>query len=424
MIIAVSGNVGSGKTILSHYLSTTYNLSYVPQKRLEFDFLDDFFSNIESYFLPAQLSFLVSKAVELQDLLKNNKNIVMDRSLLEDIDVFARLWIENRNIDQRIVRLFRNTAEFIYRSFPKPDFYIFCCCPADICKQRISNRDVRTYERKYPLNHIEMLEKYYEDFRKNIDAPCVEIDTLQYDFTQQEVISEICNIIFKKIQQEPSFDQLSMFDTSKAQSESQFETLPGVVFHNFDDMFIDNNQSFQFENKQKPYIYLAAPFTQKAPVLCVEKTGEFEELNLFSSVSQPEYGRLDEDYQKVLLKIERSLIKQCSMKVHLPHRDINNWGKKNYSTEYLTPKIINHVSKASALVAIPGNSIGVHLELGIAIEKKIPIIIFDTDDFKSSFFVSGFQELPFVKYIKVSSLSEIPKVIVSEKIKSFIVESK
>ena len=112
------------------------------------------------------------------------------------------------------------------------------------------------------------------------------------------------------------------------------------------------------------------------------------------------------------------------MKVHLPHRDINNWGKKNYSTEYLTPKIINHVSKASALVAIPGNSIGVHLELGIAIEKKIPIIIFDTDDFKSSFFVSGFQELPFVKYIKVSSLSEIPKVIVSEKIKSFIVESK
>lgn len=68
MIIAVSGNVGSGKTTLAKYISEKYCFDYIPQHRLEFDFIDDFFNDIEGKFFPAQVSFLLSKAIELQEL--------------------------------------------------------------------------------------------------------------------------------------------------------------------------------------------------------------------------------------------------------------------------------------------------------------------------------------------------------------------
>lgn len=410
MFIAVSGNVGSGKTTLARYLAENYDLHFVPRERLEFNFIDEFFSDIEKNFLPAQLSFLISKAIELQKLLKNKQNIVLDRSLLEDVCVFAQLWIEHRRIDEKIVQLYRSTADFICRVLPQPDLYIFCFCPANVSRQRITNRPVRSFETKYPPNHIELLEKYYDDFRKNLTAPCVEIDTTQYDFTQQEVLSALCTEIFTRGWQESSFGQLSMFETSIP----QVDMFPGLLFRNFDNMI----HSYPFlQTKTEPYIYLAAPFTQMAPVRSPEKT---DELNLFSAIPAPEYGCLDTAYQKILKKIERALIKECCMSVHLPHRDVNNWGKTSYPTEYLTPQIIDRVAKAAAVVAIPGTSIGVHLELGVAIARQIPIVIFDTDDFNSSFFVRGFQELSFVKYIRVSSLSKIPALIALEDIKTFI----
>lgn len=414
MLIAVSGNVGSGKTTLARFLAQNYDLRFVPLDRLEFGFIDDFFSDIEGNFLPTQLSFLISKAIELQKLLKNKQNIVLDRSLLEDIVVFARLWTETRKIDERIIKLYQNTADFICRALPKPDLYIFCRCPSSISRQRLASRLPRSFENQYPPHHIERLEVYYEDFRKGIDAPCVEIDTLLYDFTQQNVLSTLCAEIFDQFRQEPYFDQLCLFENSPPQTE----LLQGLVFRNF-----ENNIRYHRipQPKQQSYIYLAAPFTQMASVANSAKS---DEPNLFSNVDIPEYGCLDIAYQKSLQKIERTLIKYCYMPVHLPHRDINNWGKTNYPSEYLIPKIIDCVEKADAVVAIPGSSIGVHLELGIAIARKIPIVIFDTDDFHSSFFVRGFQELPFVKYFQTSSLSAIPALITSENIAAFISTAK
>lgn len=410
MIIAVSGNIGSGKTTLARYLSTHYDLHYVPCERLEFGFLDAFFEDVEGKFLPAQLSFLISKAIELQKLLSNQENIVLDRSLLEDIAVFARLWIENRNIDEKIVTLYNYTAEFIRNALPEPDLYIFCRCPANVSRQRIANRSPRSFEAQYPPNHIEQLEVYYDALVDTLDVPCVEIDTLQYDFTAEGVLSDLSAKIFERIENGPHFGQLSLFE------EVSKKPIHGLIFHNFH--YFNNSKLPQ--NRAVPYIYLAAPFTQMAPPV----SKELDEGGLFSGLKvDASYGRLDVTYQNRLKKIEQALVKHCQMPVHLPHRDINNWGKTSYPTEYVTPNLVEAVEKAAAIVAIPGSSIGVHLELGIAISRRIPIVIFDAADFDSSFFVRGFVELPFVKYIQVPTISKIPAYVITENIAEFLLKS-
>ncbi len=412
MLIAVSGNIGSGKTTLARFLCKKYELRYVPCERLEFGFLDGFFKDIEGTFLPTQLSFLISKAAELQKLLHSQKSIVLDRSLLEDIAVFARLWIENRDIDKKIVELYQYTANFIYQSLPEPDLYIFCRCPAYISRQRIARRPPRDFEAQYPHHHVELLAQYYEELILSLNAPCVEIDTELYDFTIDEVLSNLCSRIFDQFSNGSHFGQVSLFE------DSTKLVTPGLTFHHFD----QSHPQQPPQNRADPYIYLAAPFTQMAPPKELSKT---DEENLFSGLGdRPSYGRLNTAYQNKLKKIERALAKQCQMPVHLPHRDINNWGKTSYPTEYLTPRLVDAVKNAAAIVAIPGNSIGVHLELGIAIARHIPIVIFESADLTNSFFVRGFQELPSVKYVRVPSLSKIPPYIAEGNLTPFLVENR
>jgi len=409
MFIAVSGNIGSGKTTLARYLSCNYDLCYVPRDRLEFNFLDVFFKDVEGKFLLTQLSFLISKSIELQKLLQNKENIVLDRSLKEDIEVFARLWIENCNIEKKIADLYNRTADFIRQTLPEPDLYIFCSCSANISRQRIANRPVRNFEKQYPPDHIELLEKYYKQLITNLKAPCVEINTEQYDFTEDETLPYLCTEIFKQFAHSPYFCQLSLFD------EPIKQNVQGLIFHNFDQI---HGQHLPAKNVQ--YIYLAAPFTQMAPP---KQIIEADDISLFSTMDENTvYGMLNVSYQTNLKKIAQAIAKHCQIPVYLPHRDINKWGKINYPTEYLTPRLIETVEKATAIVAIPGNSIGVHLELGIAIARHIPIVIFDTNDFSNSFFVRGFMELPYVKYIQVPSLSKIPSNVVMENISAFISE--
>ncbi len=60
------------------------------------------------------------------------------------------------------------------------------------------------------------------------------------------------------------------------------------------------------------------------------------------------------------------------------------------------------------------------MELGIAIAKGIPVVVFDTKDFPGSFFVKGFQSFPNVIYVQAESISDIPNLLLSENISTFI----
>lgn len=70
MIIAASGNVGSGKTTLAKFLVKNYGFVYVPSNKMYSSFINDFFDNKKEYFLPTQLSFLITKATEITNLKK------------------------------------------------------------------------------------------------------------------------------------------------------------------------------------------------------------------------------------------------------------------------------------------------------------------------------------------------------------------
>lgn len=417
MLVAVSGNLGSGKSTLARYIARKYNFRYVPHKRFEFDFIEEFFSDIEGKFFPAQVSFLLSKATEIQAI-GTRQNIVMDRSLMEDINVFAKLWIDNRHIDEKITQLYHYTAEFISSAIPAPDLYLVCRCPPEVCAQRIKNRPVRSFETQYPTNHINVLSEYYSSLSFGWGVPYVEIDTTYYDFTDETVLDSVCESIFKRLEPNNHYKQLSLFDDIPEKHYDVPIEIKGLTFHNFDG--VDQFMSVSHPSKSSKYIYLAAPFTQLAKSPEHTAANSLIENSTFFEVEDVAYGELPRSYRQRLLRIESALKKQCGMRVLLPHRDINKWGRVSYPSQYITPRIVDTVKNAAAVVAIPGTSIGVHMEIGIAISRDIPVIVIETADFQSSFFVEGLRNVPCVRCIKASSLAQIPVCIEQHNISEFI----
>lgn len=417
MIIAVAGNVGSGKSTLAKHIASNYGFHYVPSRRLEFDFIDAFFNNIEGLFFPAQVSFLISKAIEIQEHISNGRDIVVDRSLLEDINVFARLWIENRPIDDSIVKLYKHTANFIINAIPSPDLYIVCNCSAIHSAERIAKRPQRSFEKAYPPNHVEMLAQYYSELAYESTVPRLEIDTTIYDLRNKTDVEFIIKQLTTRYENQPHCQQLSFFE----EAVNPPQGIAGLSFYNFE---ISNRRSllhlYQHEKKKK-YIYLAAPFTQFAPhkkdnpSLTKTLGPLLESLNLEHS-----YGELNKPYQLTLRKIEKTLEEITALPVHLPHRDINNWGKTMFPSEHITPQIVDAVQNATALCAIPGSSIGVHFEIGLAIAQGIPIVLIETDDLQSSFFIRGFESLPNVLVRKAKKLSKVSDVLQQIDVQEFL----
>lgn len=405
MIIAVCGNLGSGKTTIANYIASHYNFVYIPYSRNELNFIEDFFDAIPEKFLQTQTSFLISKASQIKELLKEKKNIVIDRSLIEDIHIFAQNWIDNCSIESRIVTLYHDIATYIYSSLPEPDVHVLCNCSIEKSKKGILNRPSRSFENKYPENHIENLHSYYENLSFSKDTTTIAIDTENLEFEDFNITKQVVEEIFSCIetinQEIDNKDiQLSFFEHQL--SSNQEGTIKGKSFIKYVEYSEKKISLFNFKDiLNLKVVYLAAPFTN----LASEKRSVKNENRLF--VHDLPYGVLPKSYQKKLLAIKKEIKTKWNYETLLPHQDINNWGKKELSASSVMQSITDGLNAASVVLAIPGESIGVHFEIGYALSQNKKIIIFEVSELKNSFFVKGFIGLNNTKVISVKSINQI-----------------
>ena len=407
MIIAVCGNIASGKSTLAHYISNNYGFSYVPHNRSELPFLKDFFEDIPEKFLQTQLAFLSNKASQIHTLLKSGKNIVIDRSLEEDIQVFAKLWLDNYNIDERIKKLYLELASYIVGSLPNPELYIMCDCPPEISIQRLSQRPRRDFEDKYPPNHIEMLYKYMQKLKYPENSTVITINSAICNFTipamSEEVLQDIKKIIDCHLSN--AFQQLTLYNYESITSYKK-ELSSKYITNCRIGSSINSSHLKQLRTKKK-IVYLAAPFT----ALTIPRAESAKEMDTLITQSPTNHGILPLDYQKKLERIRKQIISSWNTDVILPHKDVNHWGHKDLSSDIVLRKIIENITTSNYIVAIPATSIGVHLELGIAIAQHKPIIIFEVENMKNSFYVPNLNILDTVHLYHTKTLDDIPRII-------------
>lgn len=181
--IAIEGVIGVGKTTLARKLAATLGANLLLEQPDENPFLPRFYRDPASAALPTQLTFLLQRAGQVEQLHQR--------------DLFAETWVADFMFekDRLFAELTLNAADFeLYAQvfdrlsfdLPPPDRIIFLSAPVDLLMERIALRG-RDYEAPIAPEYLRHLtEAYARWLRREVRVPLIEIDTAQFDFLSRD----------------------------------------------------------------------------------------------------------------------------------------------------------------------------------------------------------------------------------------------
>jgi deoxyadenosine/deoxycytidine kinase len=185
--IAVAGTIGSGKTSLVTWLVKRYGLVPFYEPNDENPYLSDFYRDMKSWAFHSQLFFLSHKLALHQTLLESKKPAVIDRTIYEDAEIFARNAKNQRFLSKRDWGVYERLYEGIKRTLPPPDVLVAVTCSLTATKKRIARRG-REMEKTIPDAYLRRLHRLYEDWFDRYDlGPIVRIDTTNLDYVENLV---------------------------------------------------------------------------------------------------------------------------------------------------------------------------------------------------------------------------------------------
>ncbi|MEC8274166.1 MAG: deoxynucleoside kinase, partial [Bacteroidota bacterium] len=89
MHIAIAGNIGSGKTTLTTLLSKHYGWEPQFEDVDDNPYLNDFYKDMQRWSFNLQIYFLNSRFGQVQEIHKDDKDVIQDRTMYEDAHIFA-----------------------------------------------------------------------------------------------------------------------------------------------------------------------------------------------------------------------------------------------------------------------------------------------------------------------------------------------
>jgi deoxyadenosine/deoxycytidine kinase len=182
MIVGVSGNLATGKTTLTKIIEKDFGFVRVAENPQENEFLPDFYADMQRWSLESQLTFIISRSISLLEAQKKGSNIVIDRTVSEDVLVFCHALNSYGILGDREFRLVRQTYDLIRRVIPFPDLYVYLEDTPENIIGRIYRRAI-PYEQGIEHEYIKKLADFYERWLTTLNPlKIVRINTSSIDF--------------------------------------------------------------------------------------------------------------------------------------------------------------------------------------------------------------------------------------------------
>ena len=181
-IIGIAGNIGAGKTSLVEFLTATYQITPFYEPNDNNPYLADFYKDMKGWAFHSQLYFLASKFKIHQQVEKIQGVVVQDRTIFEDVEIFATALQQTRKINQRDWQTYMSFYHSIRNSIKPPDLMIYLKCSIRTTRKRIKLRG-RKMEQDMPLSYLKRLESLYQNWIASYDKSkllVIETDRLDY----------------------------------------------------------------------------------------------------------------------------------------------------------------------------------------------------------------------------------------------------
>jgi deoxyadenosine/deoxycytidine kinase len=185
--VAVAGTIGAGKTSLVAWLVKRYGLMPFYEPNDDNPYLEDFYRDMKAWAFHSQVFFLAHKLKIHQELLASNQPAVIDRTIYEDAEIFARNLRSQRTLGARDWAVYEQLYEGIKKTLRPPDVLVAVTCSLAATKKRIKSRG-RAMEQAIPDAYLRRLHRLYEDWFARYDlGPIVRIDTTDLDYVEDLV---------------------------------------------------------------------------------------------------------------------------------------------------------------------------------------------------------------------------------------------
>ena len=181
--ITIEGNIGAGKTTLSHLLSRYFNARLVLEEFADNPFLPKFYENPKLYAFPLELFFMAERYKQLKDLIQQKdlfQSVTISDYLFTKCLLFAKV-----NLPDDEFRLYQRLFDIIHQQLLQPDLLIYLHTPVSRLQQNIKKRN-RSYEKNIADEYLFSIQETYTHYIKDHNIKTLFIDASNADFLGNE----------------------------------------------------------------------------------------------------------------------------------------------------------------------------------------------------------------------------------------------
>jgi len=181
--ITIEGNIGAGKTTLSHLLSRHFNARLILEEFADNPFLPKFYENPKLYAFPLELFFMAERYKQLKDLIQQKdlfQSVTISDYLFTKCLLFAKV-----NLPDDEFRLYQRLFDIIHQQLLQPDLLIYLHTPVSRLQQNIKKRN-RSYEKNIADEYLFSIQETYTHYIKDHNIKTLFIDASNADFLGNE----------------------------------------------------------------------------------------------------------------------------------------------------------------------------------------------------------------------------------------------
>ncbi len=180
--IAIAGNIGAGKSTLVQFLSAQFGATPFYEANAKNPYLSNFYKDMRAWAFHSQIFFLTHK-FRIHKELENHKGlVVLDRTIHEDAEIFARALHEGRKMGKADFETYWSLYKAICATLRPPDLMIYLKCSLPTLKKRIALRG-RKMESDIPASYLRRLQYLYNCWIEKYNQSellVIETDKLDY----------------------------------------------------------------------------------------------------------------------------------------------------------------------------------------------------------------------------------------------------
>lgn len=207
--IAIAGNIGVGKSTLVEKMCAHLGWEPFFEGVVDNPYLADFYADMARWSFHSQIFFLGRRLRDLRRLMDDPRNVVQDRSVYEDAEIFARNLYRQGHINERDWQSYHELYSALTELLPPPDLIVYLQASVPTLLNRIALRG-REYEKKIAPEYLAQLNTLYEEWISSFRVcPVLIVPADRLDFVAN---GGHLDLIVQKIQDKLRGEQMVLFD--------------------------------------------------------------------------------------------------------------------------------------------------------------------------------------------------------------------